>query len=266
MASDPEALLYDDLAGNRVGLRDVAAMGLAAKGLASGYRDRLPLLRRLLDHGSPAHRLDTCEVLASWGVRDGLLTVAEWAHDPDSVPWAGAPVSWNRFGYGDDAFARLADALCTAGEVPLSEPCAMLRGLATRALLVVHDRVFLDRSMALLLGTDPALAATSHREIDWAIGRGLAAARAPDRRFDVTTQVALLLDALAGLDDAAAAAAAEVLMEEHPGHDRALCEVALSMAAGSGPATLAVLRRLEGWPSASVRAEAEVRIAARERG
>lgn len=261
MASDPEALLYDDLAGHRVGLR-----GVIAKGLDGGYENRIHGLRLLLAGGSPAHRLDACEILVSWGERSGLLAAAEWAHDPDSVPWAGAPVSVDRFGYGDDAFARLAEALSSAGEAPLSEPCAMLRGLATRALLVIHDRVFLDRSMGMLLGMDLARAAASRREIDWAVARGLAAARAGDRRFDIATQVAFLLDPLAGLDDAAAAAAAEVLMTDHPRWDRALCEVALSMAAGSGPATLAVLRRLAGWPSASVRAEADTRIAARGRG
>jgi len=259
VVSDPAALLYDDREGNRIGLLDVIA-----EGLDGGYEDRVPALRRLLARGEPGHRLDACEVLTAWGVRDGLLTVVEWAHDPDSVPWAGAPVSVNRFGFGDDAFARLAGALQTAGDGRLSEVGAILRTLATRELLVIHDRVFMDRSMPLLLGTDRRLAEDCRPEMSWAVDRGLAAARAGSATFDLATQVALLLGPLAMLDDAAAAAAAEVLLTEHPQHGRALREVALAMSDGTGPATHAVLQRLAGWPSPSVQAEAENWLRRRE--
>lgn len=261
MISDPAALLYDGRDGTRVGLLDVIA-----EGLDGTLADRVPGLRRLLARGEPGHRLDACEVLASWGDRVGLLTVAEWARDPGAVPWAAAVVSSNRFGFGDDAFARLAGALHSAGDVRLSEVGAMLRTLAARELLVIHDRVFLDRSMPLLLGADRALAAACRPEIGWAVERGLAAAREGERGFDLVTQVALLLGPLAMLDDEAAGAAAEVLVAEHPLRDRALLEVAFAMADGTGARTLAVLERLAGWSGATVRAEAETHLRSRRGG
>jgi hypothetical protein len=261
VVSNPAALLYDDREGNRVGLLDVIA-----DGLDGAFADRIPGLRWLLARGEPGHRLDACEVLASWGDREGLLTVAEWAQDPDSVPWAGAVGSANRFGFGDDAFARLAAALHTAGDMRLSEVGAILRTQGARELLTIHHRVFLDRSMPLLLGVDRALAEACRLEIEWAVDRSLAAARAGETAFDVTTQVALLLEPLAMIDDTAAAAAADVLLAEHPLRDRALREVALAMSAGTGAATLAVLQRLADWPFPAVRAEAETHLRSRAAG
>ena len=91
-------LLYTDLDGAFVGLD-----GVISDGLDRDYGDRLAALRDLLTGGTPVHRLHACIMLAAWGVRDGLVTVIEWAREPESVPWVGAPASVDRMFGTDDA-------------------------------------------------------------------------------------------------------------------------------------------------------------------
>lgn len=256
---DPDQVLYRSWDRELVGLD-----GVIGGGLDRDDRIRYPALRWLLEHGEPVHRLHACVVLASWGVREGLLTVAEWARDPDAVPWAGAPVTFDRFTGADDAFAQLTDALCCAGEYrELTEVGAVLRALAVRELLVVHHRVFLDRSMMMLLDLDPALAAASRPEIEWAVEHTISAGRG---KPEVARQAAFLLGSFAALDDAAAATAAATLLAEHPDSERVLREVALAMSSGTGPATMTVLERLGAWPLGAVRREAAEWIARRGEG
>lgn len=92
-------LLFNDLDGGRVGLDDVVA-----DGLDRDYSARYDALRDLLARGTPAQRLHSCVLLGSWGVRDGFATIVDWAADPAGVPWAGLPVTADRFFGVDDAF------------------------------------------------------------------------------------------------------------------------------------------------------------------
>ena len=65
----PDQLLYTRLDGQPSTLEDVIA-----DSLDRDYSTRLPLLRQLLDSGSPREQLHACAILAAWGVRDGLLS------------------------------------------------------------------------------------------------------------------------------------------------------------------------------------------------
>ena len=102
-------LLFNDLDGGRVGLDDVVA-----DGLDRDYSARYDALRDLLARGTPAQRLHSCVLLASWGVRDGFATIVDWAADPAGVPWAGLPVTVDRFSGWTTPSAQLARALDTA--------------------------------------------------------------------------------------------------------------------------------------------------------
>ena len=255
----PYELLYTDLEGQRLGLDDVIA-----DGLDRDYSERFPMLRRLLDTGSPLERLHACAMLASWGVRGGLLTVIEWARKPESVPWAGAPVEVDRFFGADSAFVLLTDALRTAQQyMPLNEVAARLRRLAVYDLLGIYHRVYFDRSMLILLALDPELARSEVLTMGWAIDQALAAMPNGWPGFDLPTQIAFLLGPLATHDDAGAATRAKILIASPPASDRTLREVAYALGDGTGPATRAVLEKLARWDSPSIRREAEEWLARR---
>ncbi|MDQ5823176.1 MAG: hypothetical protein M3441_03070 [Chloroflexota bacterium] len=257
MTSDE--LLYTDLDGQHLGLDDVIA-----DGLDRDYSARFPMLRQLLDTGSPLEQLHACAMLASWGVRDGLLKVIEWAREPEAVPWAGAPVEIDRFSGVDSAFVLLTDSLRTAREyVPLGEVADHLRRLAVYDLLVIYHRVYFDRSMFILLDLDPNLARAEMLTIGWAIDQALAAMRNGWPGFDLPTQIAFLLGPYATLDDAGAADRAETLISSYPVRDRTLRELAYALGSGTGPATRGILERLARWESPSVRREAAEWLARR---
>lgn len=244
------AYLYTDRTGATVGLQSVIS-----DGLDHDYSSRYPALRTILREGTPLEQLHACAVLASWGVRDGLLTVAEWARWPETVPWAGDPVTFDRFFGADDAFALLTDALATTQDVELTEVGTILRVQATRELLVLQPTYYFERSMTTLLNVLPELASRCRVELVWAVEQTIAAARTGP--YWMARQAAFLLADLAPLDDERAAAAAVALIAEHPDHEWALKEVALGMGCGSGRATHDVLRRLADWHPSSVRAEAQ---------
>src|SRR5688572_28117623 len=103
---DPESLLYTVKDGTRSSLQDIVY-----DGLDHDYSDRYPALLRLMREGEPKHRLHACYMLASWGVPEGFHTLIGWASDPDSTPWAGEPVTYDRLFGADDAFELLADAV-----------------------------------------------------------------------------------------------------------------------------------------------------------
>ncbi|MFP5318639.1 MAG: hypothetical protein ACLGI2_10140 [Acidimicrobiia bacterium] len=253
-----DELLFDDLDGATVGLDDVIA-----DGLDRDYSARYGGLRDLLAAGTPAQRLHACVVLASWGVRDGFLTIVDWATDPHAVPWAGAPVTFDRLFGVDDAFAQLARALETAAAVALTPAGTRLRVGATRALLGQHHHVFFDRWMQALVETDAALAGAVHLQLLRAAERTVAAART-QQPFDMATQAALLLVPLAETDDEAAARLASQLTALAPDWPRTLCEVARGMGAGRGPATRYALERLAASPHQAVATEARDWLARRD--
>jgi hypothetical protein len=256
---DPATYLYVDRTGTFVGLDDVIA-----DGLDHDYSHRHLGLEVLMRTGEPLHRLHACMMLASWGRPAGLLTLIEWAHAPHDTPWAAEPVTYDRLFGTDDAFALLTHALITTRDVALTEVGTVLRRQATRDLLLLSDRWYVERSMGLLLGSVPGLARECRPELDRAVERTIAAARRHPAWLP--RQAAFLLAPLAEIDDDAAADAATALVDDHPDHEWALREVALSLREGTGPATLAVLDRLADWHLASVRIEAVAHREARVPG
>lgn len=256
--SAANALLFTDLDGAMVGLDDVIA-----DGLERDYSGRYDGLRTLLEEGSPTQCLHACVMLASWGVRDGLVSIMEWAADPERVPWAGAPVSFDRMFGVDDGFAQLARALHTAGDVTLTPVGVRLRVGATRALLRLYDRVFFDRWMQLLLDDDTRLARTVRPHLAQAAERAVAACRQP-QAFDLPTQAALLLAPLAALDDDGAASLAGQLTVVARDWPRTLVEVASALGSGTGSATRYALQRLTSSAHESVAREAQRCLERRE--
>jgi hypothetical protein len=247
----PDQLLFTDLEGRPLSLPDVIA-----DGLDRDYSARFPLLRRLLDDGTPREQLYACAMLASWGVRDGFLKLIDWARAPEAVPWAADSVELDRFFGVDAAFVLLTDALRWAQHAPLTEVAARLRRLAIYDLLVIYPLVYFDRSMFVLLNLDHDLAWSEQGTITWAIEQALTAARNSEPDFDLPTQIAYLIGPLAALDDVTAADRAEILLAYYPGRERTLRELAYALGLGTGPATLSILERLASSDSSSVRREA----------
>lgn len=245
----PEELLFTDRTGVRADLQDVIYDGLDVD-----YRDRYPALLHLLNGGAPAHRLYACAMLASWGVPDALRTIAQWASDPAVTPWADAPVTFERFGGADAAFELLTDAVGTAAEA-LGRDATVdaLRAEAIRAILGAYDRVFVGRAVATVLDLDPALAARVRDQVGPAVERALEALRGAPA-FDLRTQTASLIGALAAIDDDHAASAAEALLVQVGRWTPAVNEVASALGHGTGPATFGVLERLAEHGAPSVQA------------
>ena len=250
----PDDILFVDIDGTFVGLEEVIT-----DGLSRDYSERHPALRRMLREGDPRHRFYACLMLAAWGVRDGLMAVIDWAGNPGSVPWAGEPVTYDRFFGVDDSFARMAAALETARDIELSATAAALRRAAARSLLLIYDQVYFDRSLYVLLDIDVEIAAATRPETEWAVAVAISAARdrADYLTYDMATQAAFLVGPLAEFDDDAAASAAENVMSLAPGWDRTLRELGLALSRGRGPATHGVLQRLAASSIAGVRTEAQ---------
>jgi hypothetical protein len=249
---EPDDLLFMDKEGNRIQLQDVIY-----DGLDRDYSERYPALLRLMQEGGPAHRLYACVMLASWGVPEGVHTLILWAGDPDSVPWAAQPVTYDRHFGVDSAFEMLADAIRVAGELDRHDEIDLLRSDAVRALLGIYDRVYFARALMVVLDIDRALAASVEAAIALAVDRSVAAAQAEALPFDMATQAAFLLGPLASLDDTHAARAAEALLAAHAGKTRTLREVAYALGQGTGPATSVILERLAASPVESVRTDAQ---------
>jgi hypothetical protein len=255
---DPDALLFTDKDGQRVALEDVIN-----DGLDRNYSDRIPALVELAQRGAPDHRLYATAMLVAWGVPDGYANLAAWARDPASVPWASKPFTFDRFSGADSAFETLANAVATAVELDDErDDVAPLRRDALRALLGAYHRVFFGRSLMTALEYDkPALPALRD-DLAAAIDRATAAARTPPP-FDLATQAAFLLGPLARVDDERAARAADALLADHPGNERMVREIAHGLRSGTGPATLAIVKRLAESPLASVRTDARDSLAKR---
>jgi hypothetical protein len=248
---NPESLLFTELDGTRSSVQDVIYSGLEID-----YSERYPGLLRLLEEGEPAHRLYACMMLAAWGVPEGFGALTAWARDPDSAPWAGQPVTYDRLFGADAAFEMLAWSLWASGGTEHAARSAALRVEAARTLLGIYHRAYFDRTMALLLNEDRELAASLGSEIRSAVARTVEASLAPSQSFDMASQAAFLLGELARLDDEGAARGAEALISAHPDKSRCLREVAHSLGDGSGPATRAILERLAQSPYAAVREDA----------
>lgn len=242
VSDDPEKLLFTKLDGTKSDLQHVIWDGLDVD-----YSARFPALQDLMANGSPAHRLYACIMLTSWGVPRGIQMLAIWATSPERTPWAENPVTFERFSGADDAFEHLADALSTGEDAAPAE----LRADAARALLGSFHVVHTGRKMYELLD-DKKLRAMVAPHIGPAAARALDALERGKVGFDLATQTASLLGALAPVDDAHAAQVAEALIARHANMLRTLNEVAWSLRFGTDVDTLGVLERLEKSPHPSV--------------
>jgi hypothetical protein len=237
--TDAEALLFTDKEGHRADLGEVIA-----DGLDGGYEDRIPGLVELLRNGKPDERLYAETALLSWGHPSGFEQLSEWTRDPSSVPWGDRPVVWSRMSDGDGAWEMFADALMTTRFHPDRDQLRAERAQAAKDLLRLADRVDFDRTLTAALGSDRAMLEQAEPELREAIDRALDRLGEP-MGFDLATQTAGLVSALAPLDDEAAASYARRLIERAPGNTRMLRELTDAMARGAGPATLDVLRDLQ---------------------
>ena len=251
--ASPDDLLFTDLAGERVQLQDVIYDGRDVD-----YSARYPALQQLLRTGSPEHRLYAAVMLASWGVDEGFRAAIVWARDPDHAPWAGAPVTFDRFSGVDSAFDLLATAIRISGELDARSPdIEQLRDEAARALLRIYHRVSFGRTVLEAFDIDRALGQRLAADIGKAVDLSIeAAAGASDPGFDLATQAAWLVAVLGPLDDAHAARAAEALLAAHGDRTRTVRELAYALGFAGGPATRALLARLAASPNASVQADA----------
>jgi hypothetical protein len=255
---EPEELLFTDRNGSRTSLQDVIS-----DGLDHDYSERYAALLRLMREGLPAHRLYACIMLASWGVSEGFHTLIRWAREPSSTPWAGEPVTFDRFYGADSSFEMLADAVRVTTDAEHGDELRELRAEAVRALLGIYDQVYFARTLALLLDEDRGLSATAQAEIARAVDSAVAASSAAGQHFDMASQAAFLLSPLAAFDDEHAARAAQALLDDHPGRSRVAREIAYALGSGSGPGTQAILEQLAASPSPSVRADALQSLARR---
>lgn len=254
----PEELFSIDQHGQRQSFQD-----LVAEGLDHDFSARYPALREVLATGAPRHRAFAAAMLASWGVRDGLLAIIDWAEAPDDVPWHGEPATTERFSGADATFAMLAHALEVSRDARLTEAGALLRVGAARALCLIYDRACFERDLSSLFDSEDALARRARPEIEYAVEKATAASAEP-HGFDLAAQAAFLVGPLSRLDDARGAQAAEALLALHPGNTRVGREVAFALGAGSGPATMVILERLRRGGDATLARDAEESIQRRK--
>ena len=189
-------------------------------------------------------------MLASWGDEAGLRALIEWAGEPDESPV--------------DEFAALADALRTARMSSRADESEPLRAEAFRALLDIAAEVDFGRDLGYALVADPSVRGVVADDVataaERAIGR-LEGGSEPD--FDLYTQAAGLLVSLAKESDEEAAGFATRVLALAPKDTRVLRELIDAMGAGTGDATLDVLRQIA--KVRAVRDDADAALARRAR-
>lgn len=238
---DPDSVLFTDRQGNRGQLQDIID-----DGLDGGYEARVPSLIYLQQHGDPYRQLLATVMLTSWGEPAGFKALTAWARKPQEAPWAQSPVTFDRISGADSAFELLADAVRTSFHSKDTEAIKTLQIVALKALLSVADSQNVGRTLTVAISRNADVMAAVQPELGAAIDQGIASLRTKKQpAFDLATQIASLLTALAQLDDQAAARSARALIELAPSNLRMLREIAGSLANGHGPDTLSVLQDLK---------------------
>ncbi|MDA0185344.1 hypothetical protein OJ997_33875 [Solirubrobacter phytolaccae] len=220
------------------------------EGLEGDLDDRIPALRALLADGTDDERLQAGIMLASWGDEAGLRALIDWADEPDTSPV--------------DEFGALADALRAARLSSRTDATEALRADAYRALLAIAADVDFGRDLGYALVADTRVRALVAGDVEAAAERAIGRLEDGDEpEFDLATQAAGLLVSLAKESDDAAAGFAERLRELAPKDPRVLRDLIDALGAGSGEATLAVLRRIAKVKA--VRDDADAALARRAR-
>lgn len=249
-------LLHVDLEGEEADLDD-----LMADGLDGSLDERIPALIELLEHGTPVERYSAAYLLIAWDVPEALETLIRWAEQSDELPRQVG----NRFTGGDASFGQLAESLGSGGKSPRAADTVRLRVAAGRALLqLVEDEDF-ERHLSVALGWNDLLRKSLVDETAAAAERAISALeRGHEPGFDLWTQAAGLLYPLSKELDEDAAAFARRLIRQGRKDRRMLLELVDALGAGSGPATLEVLRELAGKAKlGDVREAAEAALARR---
>lgn len=243
-AEDPHRsaieLLFTDASGDRVEVED-----LISAGLDGGYNDRLDDLGRLADDGTPLHRLLATTVLTSWGDSSGFRRLADWARHPGQVPWADAPVVLDRFTGADAAFETLAEAVLTSFWNDVSPQLRADQFDALRALLEASRSCYVGTVLSLATVRDAALTHRLQTEVDQALDVGAAALEQKlADPFDRALQTASFVLPEATIDDDRAAYYGRRLLASGQTNLRSRRELVQALAAGTGPATFALLTEM----------------------
>jgi hypothetical protein len=250
-------LLFRNAEGKSISLED-----LIDEGLDGAHRDRIPAIVALLRGGVPRDRLYACQVLTAWGVGDGFDALIAWAQQPDAVPWAGQLVEIDRRYGVDAAFERLADAVRCSLLLDSTPELLCRQQAAARALLGLCDRKYLGQAMQVV-ASHPAIRTACGDAIIASAAAAVRRSPAPPEPFDLGWQAALLLSAVARIDDAQTAALAGELLRAQDGRTRVAREVALSLGSGAGAATHRLLDELAESPVAAVAQDAATALARR---
>lgn len=254
-----EELLFRDASGAPAQVQDIID-----EGLDGAYRERIPELASLLWNGEPYHRLLAAAMLTSWGVGAGFSALTTWAQRPDQAPWAGEAVTTDRLTGADSAFETLADAVLTSFWNDRSPELRQHQTEALRALLNAAQSRYVGRSLALATLRDRELTSELLPDLRRAAEAALQQLeRGNDEGFDRAFQTAALLAPVAREDDAAAASYARRLLTLAPDRPRTVREIALALAEGGGPDTLAVLQQLRQTAPAAARRDIEEALARR---
>ncbi|MGI8648222.1 MAG: hypothetical protein DLM55_12005 [Acidimicrobiales bacterium] len=211
-------LFFTDFQGNPAEPEDVSIDGLDG-GWAEREPDAIALLRDSSAH--PYDRFLACTALCAWGSAVGYQAVIDATANPDSVVWREQSAD-RRFGV-DDTFALLAEDIGRSIDIARQRGTNTERLAAQAALLGLTGRYFFDRrlSQSMFESDVRALATTLAAAID----AGIARLRTGEPvGFDLSTQIAGLIGALARVDPARARRDANALLATGP-NDRAVREL-----------------------------------------
>jgi hypothetical protein len=239
--ADPDRLLRTNRDGEKASVLEVMESGLNGE-----YADRLPGLHTLMRTGRDEDRFWATYLLAAWADPEALRQVAEWAAQPDAVPWGDVPISEHRFLGVDETFEILADAVHTSVLMYDATPerrTAQLAGV--NALLRLAPTHWIGTKVAGTLALAGDLLDQALPELRDAVQRSVEVLRndrEPLRTHELQTLELLAL--LTEADDAAAASAAEQLIEPLTAR-RQLHSLAKVTQPPAGPRTTAVHRKVE---------------------
>jgi hypothetical protein len=241
----PEQLLYTDGQGNRTSLDEVMHGGMDGR-----HEDRVPALRELMKApGDPLQRFEACYLLASWGDVEGLWQLAEWAGRPDLSPWGDAALFRHRLYGADQTYEQFAHALLASLLSDRTPERQAAQIAAAKALLRLAPSYVFDYTLQSALVQDDAWLVPQVRdELASAVEESVAAIEQGRRvGFILEIQTGTLLWLLAGIDDEAAAAAAErwlaALPDEHGTVDPKVLDDILGALENGGPRCRALLEQ-----------------------
>jgi hypothetical protein len=243
----PEQLLYTDGQGSRTSLDEVMHGGMDGR-----YEDRVPALRELMKApGDPLQRFEACYLLASWGDVEGLWQLAEWAERPDLSPWGDAALFRHRLYGADQTYEQFAQALLASLLYDKAPERQAAQIAAAKALLRLAPSYVFDSTLQSALVQDDAwLVPEVRAELRSAVEESVGAiGEGRQVGFILEIQTGTLLWLLAGIDDEAAAAAAQrwlaVLPDEHGTVDPKGLDDILGALENGGPRCRALLEQVE---------------------